>query len=187
AEASLGDAVWDAVVEASVALTRTPQTFGPSHVTALREAGLADGDIIDVLGCAAFFNWANRLMLSLGEPEVLSAGRGVLRRRVHMPPARRCDRTSVQARSISAERMMKRLPVGDSTLKPPPRPGTTSRVRWVCFQYSNCSADIQKSSPAFSVSSMGSSKWPSSTSASEVRKSPSGKHIGEDPSQQPPD
>ncbi|HJA60676.1 MAG TPA: alkylhydroperoxidase domain protein [Candidatus Brevibacterium intestinavium] len=75
AEASLGDAVWDAVVEASVALTRTPQTFGPSHVTALREAGLANGDIIDVLGCAAFFNWANRLMLSLGEPEVLSAGR----------------------------------------------------------------------------------------------------------------
>ena len=75
AEARLGDAVWDAVVEASVALTRTPQTFGPSHVTALREAGLADGDIIDVLGCAAFFNWANRLMLSLGEPEVLAAGR----------------------------------------------------------------------------------------------------------------
>src|SRR5699024_500045 len=197
AEASLGDAVWDAVVEASVALTRTPQTFGPSHVTALREAGLANGDIIDVLGCAAFFNWANRLMLSLGEPEVLSAGSRVPRRRVHMRPAggstmisrqttqwirpqetplaRRWDRTAGQAAYSSAERMMKRLPVGDSTLKPPPRPGTTSRVRWVCFQYSNCSADIQKSSPAFSVSSMGSSKWPSSTSASEVRKSPSGK------------
>lgn len=29
----------------------------------------------------------------------------------------------------SVERMMKRFPVGDSTLKPLPRPGTTSMVR----------------------------------------------------------
>lgn len=72
---NLGDPVWDAVVDASVALTLTPQTFGPSHVNALREASLEDGDIIDVLGCAAFFNWANRLMLSLGEPEVLAPGK----------------------------------------------------------------------------------------------------------------
>ncbi|UVI36956.1 alkylhydroperoxidase domain protein [Brevibacterium spongiae] len=70
-ESRLGDAVWDAVVDASVALTLTPQTFGAKHVKALREAGLDDGDIIDALSCAAFFNWANRLMLSLGEPEVL--------------------------------------------------------------------------------------------------------------------
>ncbi|MDN5657763.1 alkylhydroperoxidase domain protein [Brevibacterium sandarakinum] len=72
APSSLGDPVWDAVIDASAALTLTPQAFGPAHVNALREAGLADGDIIDVLGCAAFFNWANRLMLSLGEPEVLA-------------------------------------------------------------------------------------------------------------------
>lgn len=71
----LGDPVWDAVVDASVALTLTPQAFGPAHVNALREAGLEDGDIIDVLNCAAFFNWANRLMLSLGEPEVLAPGK----------------------------------------------------------------------------------------------------------------
>ncbi|GAA1870474.1 alkylhydroperoxidase domain protein [Brevibacterium marinum] len=72
---SLGDPAWDAVVDASAALTRTPQAFGPEHVSALREAGLEDGDIIDVLNCAAFFNWANRLMLSLGEPEVLAPGK----------------------------------------------------------------------------------------------------------------
>ncbi|PCC53364.1 alkylhydroperoxidase domain protein [Brevibacterium aurantiacum] len=72
---NLGDAVWDAVVDASAALTLTPQAFGPAHVNALREAGLDDGDIIDVLNCAAFFNWANRLMLSLGEPEVLAPGK----------------------------------------------------------------------------------------------------------------
>ncbi|WP_209372976.1 alkylhydroperoxidase domain protein [Brevibacterium renqingii] len=68
----LGDSVWDAVVDASVALTVTPPAFGSSHLSALREAGLGDGDIVDVLGSAAFFNWANRLMLSLGEPEALN-------------------------------------------------------------------------------------------------------------------
>lgn len=67
----LGDQVWDAVIDASVALTLTPQTFGARHVEQLRAAGLGDGDIIDALSCAAFFNWANRLMLSLGEPEQL--------------------------------------------------------------------------------------------------------------------
>ena len=67
----LGDQAWDAVVDASVALTLTPQAFGLAHVERLRAAGLDDGDIIDALSCAAFFNWANRLMLSLGEPEVL--------------------------------------------------------------------------------------------------------------------
>ena len=70
-ESRLGDRVWDAVVDASVALTLTPQTFGARHVDQLRAAGLGDGDIIDALSCAAFFNWANRLMLSLGEPEKL--------------------------------------------------------------------------------------------------------------------
>ena len=69
-ESRLGDQVWDAVVDASVALTltRRPSVRG---VDQLRAAGLGDGDIIDALSCAAFFNWANRLMLSLGEPEKL--------------------------------------------------------------------------------------------------------------------
>jgi len=71
----LGDQVWDAVVDASVALTLTPQSFGVANIEQLRAAGLDDGDIIDALSCAAFFNWANRLMLSLGEPEVLNAGK----------------------------------------------------------------------------------------------------------------
>ncbi|RAD08016.1 CMD domain protein, partial [Burkholderia multivorans] len=49
--------------------------FGPDRVAALRDAGLTDADIIDVLGGAAFFNWANRLMLSLGEPELIASGK----------------------------------------------------------------------------------------------------------------
>jgi uncharacterized peroxidase-related enzyme len=51
-----------------VALTATPIAFGPEHVTRLRAAGLDDPDIVDVINAASFFNWANRLMLSLGEP-----------------------------------------------------------------------------------------------------------------------
>ncbi|MBF9337055.1 alkylhydroperoxidase domain protein [Microbacterium lacticum] len=68
--ADLGDDTWNAVVEASVALADTPLDFGPDHIARLRAAGLGDAEIVDAIGGAAFFNWANRLMLSLGEPEV---------------------------------------------------------------------------------------------------------------------
>lgn len=59
---------WNAIVAASVALSATPIAFTADHVARLREAGLDDADIVDVIQSAAFFNWANRLMLSLGEP-----------------------------------------------------------------------------------------------------------------------
>jgi len=62
------DARWNAIVAASVALTATPITFGPGHVDALRQVGLDEASIVDVINAASFFNWANRLMLSLGEP-----------------------------------------------------------------------------------------------------------------------
>ena len=67
------DPQWRAVIDASVALTRIPDEFGAEHVRALREAGLDDVAIIDAINGAAFFNWANRLMLSLGEPTPPSA------------------------------------------------------------------------------------------------------------------
>ena len=65
--ADLGER-WNAIVAASVALTATPVAFDAAHVRLLRAAGLDDAEIVDVIHCAAFFNWANRLMLSLGEP-----------------------------------------------------------------------------------------------------------------------
>lgn len=65
--ADLGDR-WNAVVAAAVALARTPISFGPAELDRLRAAGLDDGEIVDVINGAAFFNWANRLMLSLGHP-----------------------------------------------------------------------------------------------------------------------
>ncbi|WP_158930639.1 alkylhydroperoxidase domain protein [Acidisphaera sp. S103] len=65
--ADLGER-WNAIVAASVALAATPIAFGEAHVARLRAAGLDDAEIVDVIHGAAFFNWANRLMLSLGEP-----------------------------------------------------------------------------------------------------------------------
>lgn len=38
------------------------------HILPLREAGLNDGEILDLIQAVAIFAWANRLMLNLGEP-----------------------------------------------------------------------------------------------------------------------
>ena len=62
------DPQWRAVIDASVALTETPQAFSADNIRQLRDAGLDDLAISDAIHGAAFFNWANRLMLSLGEP-----------------------------------------------------------------------------------------------------------------------
>lgn len=62
------DSRWNAIIAASVALTDTPTAFGAKQIDDLRQAGLDDAEIVDVINGAAFFNWANRLMLSIGEP-----------------------------------------------------------------------------------------------------------------------
>jgi alkylhydroperoxidase domain protein len=67
------DPRWDAIVAASVALSATPIAFEAAHVEALRAVGLDDLAVSDVIHGAAFFNWANRLMLSLGEPQAPAA------------------------------------------------------------------------------------------------------------------
>ncbi|MEV4668022.1 alkylhydroperoxidase domain protein [Microbacterium sp. LWO12-1.2] len=66
-DAELGER-WNAIVAASVALTDTPGAFGEAEITRLRAVGLDDLAIADVIHGAAFFNWANRLMLSIGRP-----------------------------------------------------------------------------------------------------------------------
>ncbi len=64
---------WNALVAASVKLTATPSEFGAAEIDALRAQGLDDFAIADLIQAAAFFNWANRLMLSLGEPTPAAA------------------------------------------------------------------------------------------------------------------
>lgn len=71
-EVDLGDR-WNTLVAASVALTETPSAFGTEQIADLKQAGLDDLAIADLIQSAAFFNWANRLMLSLGEPTLAAA------------------------------------------------------------------------------------------------------------------
>ncbi len=51
--------------------------------------------------------------------------------------------SSAHSSSVNTrERVRKRTPSGTSSENPPPRPGTTSMVSWVCFQYSYCWSPI---------------------------------------------
>lgn len=63
------DARWSAVVSAAASLTQTPSGFTRQSAEALIAAGFQDDEIVDLIYASAFFNWANRLMLSLGEPQ----------------------------------------------------------------------------------------------------------------------
>jgi alkylhydroperoxidase domain protein/CMD domain protein len=59
---------WRAITDLASALTLTPPAATQDHLRRLRNLGLADLDILDAIQSAAFFAWANRLMLTLGEP-----------------------------------------------------------------------------------------------------------------------
>jgi len=59
---------WSAVVDLALQIARTPSTVTTAHVERLRSLGLADLEILDIAQSAAFFSWANRLMLTIGEP-----------------------------------------------------------------------------------------------------------------------
>ncbi len=62
------DERWRAIIDAAAALTASPPRFAAHHVEALLAAGLSRSDVQDVVEATAFFAWANRLMLSFGEP-----------------------------------------------------------------------------------------------------------------------
>lgn len=57
-----------AIVQASIALTSAPNEFGTANIRALKDAGLTQIEILDLIHSVALFAWANRLMLNLGEP-----------------------------------------------------------------------------------------------------------------------
>lgn len=58
-----------AVADFSRALGATPPRVEPAHLDALRAEGFSDAEIVDIGNAVAMFAWANRLMLTLGEPE----------------------------------------------------------------------------------------------------------------------
>jgi uncharacterized peroxidase-related enzyme len=57
-----------AIVQFSIDLTVDPANIGAAQIAALREHGLEEGPILDLIHAISIFAWANRLMLNLGEP-----------------------------------------------------------------------------------------------------------------------
>lgn len=70
------DPRWEALVEAAAHLSQVRPSLTPDHVRRMREVGLDDVEIADLITAAAFFAWANRLMLTLGEPTCPEPGQG---------------------------------------------------------------------------------------------------------------
>jgi alkylhydroperoxidase domain protein/CMD domain protein len=64
---------WRLLIDFAAALSQTPSSADLADVARLREAGCSDLEILDLAQATAFFAWANRLMLTLGEP---SGGEG---------------------------------------------------------------------------------------------------------------
>ncbi|WP_324649928.1 peroxidase-related enzyme [Georgenia sp. H159] len=61
---------WAAVVDFAAALAASPSRATAAQVTRLRVLGLEPLELVDLVASVAFFSWANRLMLTLGEPFV---------------------------------------------------------------------------------------------------------------------
>ena len=59
---------WQAITDLAAALAVTPPTATQKHIARLRGLGLENLDLLDAMQATAFFSWANRLMLTLGEP-----------------------------------------------------------------------------------------------------------------------
>ncbi|MBT0722604.1 alkylhydroperoxidase domain protein [Rosenbergiella collisarenosi] len=59
---------WQIEIEAVAALSLTPPRLTEQHLYALQQLPLTTLEITDLIQSAAFFAWANRLMLTLGEP-----------------------------------------------------------------------------------------------------------------------
>lgn len=57
-----------AIVQFSIALTERPAQVSEKSIQALKDVGLTEAEILDLIHSVAIFAWANRLMLNLGEP-----------------------------------------------------------------------------------------------------------------------
>jgi len=57
-----------AIVQFSVELTESPDAVSARSIQGLKDAGLSDAEILDLIHSVAIFAWAKRLMLNLGEP-----------------------------------------------------------------------------------------------------------------------
>ncbi|CAI0845236.1 alkylhydroperoxidase domain protein [Serratia grimesii] len=59
---------WRVLIDFAAALSATPPQVNAAHLAELRGLGLDELALLDLVQSTAFFAWANRLMLTLGEP-----------------------------------------------------------------------------------------------------------------------
>lgn len=57
-----------AIIQLATALTQNPAELNPALIQALKDEGMDDIEILDLIHSVSIFGWANRLMLNLGEP-----------------------------------------------------------------------------------------------------------------------
>lgn len=57
-----------AIFQFAIALSQAPGSAGPKEIAALRDVGLDETEILDLILSTALFSWANRLMHVLGDP-----------------------------------------------------------------------------------------------------------------------
>lgn len=57
-----------AAVSLVASLSATPIQASVEQIEQLRSLGLTELELLDLIQSSAFFSWANRLMLTLGEP-----------------------------------------------------------------------------------------------------------------------
>jgi uncharacterized peroxidase-related enzyme len=63
-----------AIFDFAVALSECPSQADAAHIAALRDQGVTDAEILDLVLSTALFGWANRLMHVLGDPVRPEAG-----------------------------------------------------------------------------------------------------------------
>ena len=61
-----------AIGKFSIQITEAQANVNAASIQALKDVGLNDGEILDLLHSDAIFAWANRLMLNLGEPVLVT-------------------------------------------------------------------------------------------------------------------
>ncbi len=66
--ATAGDTERDkAIIRLATELTENPSSFSEARIQELKNLGLENKEILDLIHSVAIFGWANRLMLNLGE------------------------------------------------------------------------------------------------------------------------
>ena len=63
-----------AIGQFSIQITEAQADVNANSIQALKNAGLSEGEVLDLLHSDAIFAWANRLMLNLGEPVFTTVG-----------------------------------------------------------------------------------------------------------------